>query len=502
MVETIVTVEPSLNIQLGSAQVDFVKVGKVYGVIGDCNFNETILQGSLNNSKLTKRDYALVVEDSLPFDITVYDSLLFTANLKFPCSFSLPEKHRAVESIISKYGLNGSDLISDVDNRKAVLLAQEMLTNPELLLVKLEKGDDQLLDTIKKLVRDERKVALVSLDPSCNQLLGCLDSVIVFGNGGLIWDGSIEDAIKHFSKLGYPLGRFTSPVEYLLDLISADKPETENKTKSRISELEIEYKAMRDVISPLSQKNDIAILPSLLASLACGMAVCLGGEGSSFVKLLLFVAIANAMQSTLARFLFSTGKVGHNIPSIFTTAILALSTLPSPIHIDLVHFPLFLMILMVQNFVINAIYYCFDSPFGANFSTVIAVVIVMNYLFNFDYQKLILQWDPIEAVIDALGSIIETPDGTENPENKTNTIKTSGVTIWPTVALGTAEPIINPSKLATKAWIKRISRKVKKFATLLYKPTIQYKGVPRIITTIKTRGTVEATLAKYADVAL
>ncbi|KAJ3308923.1 hypothetical protein HDV04_000607 [Boothiomyces sp. JEL0838] len=185
--------ESNLLIELGPAKLNCLQRGRTYAVLGDFSeFNETTLKGTLNNHQLTRKDYALVQDDLLQDDCTVLDTLMFAANLKYPCSLSVQQKRKAVEALCYKLDLTPSDKIKDIHNRKHVMLAQELLTNPELLVLQLEKGDRELLAVVRDLVNTELKTALVSLEPSCGHFLEYMDSVIVVGKGTIIWQGTVS----------------------------------------------------------------------------------------------------------------------------------------------------------------------------------------------------------------------------------------------------------------------------------------------------------------------
>ncbi|KAJ3269081.1 hypothetical protein HDV01_001889 [Terramyces sp. JEL0728] len=193
MKDTILSLENTLkwDMQLGKCVFQSeAKPGDLIAVIGEHSlFMQEITKSKLHSKIITRNDYAQIKDDLLSETSTVYDTLMFTVQLKYPCSIALKQKQSIVESLIYKFGLKGADKIKNT-NRKMVLLAQEMATNPELIL--LHAPTVQLLDCARKLAKDNGNIALVALDNPKLEYLQKVDKIILLGHGNVFWYGTVE----------------------------------------------------------------------------------------------------------------------------------------------------------------------------------------------------------------------------------------------------------------------------------------------------------------------
>jgi ABC-type multidrug transport system ATPase subunit len=86
--------------------------GKVYGKV--------LLNGHNRDTEKWKKTVSYVEQDDLMFtNLTVYESLMYSARLRLPSSVSYAEKTKIVERIIQQLGLQGckDTRVGDRDNR-------------------------------------------------------------------------------------------------------------------------------------------------------------------------------------------------------------------------------------------------------------------------------------------------------------------------------------------------------------------------------------------------
>ncbi|KAH0735996.1 hypothetical protein KY285_011703 [Solanum tuberosum] len=133
-------------------------------------------------SSSMKRSIGFVTQDDVLYPhLTVYETLVFTALLRLPKTYSVVEKTAHCDAIIPQLGLTkckdsiiGDSLLRGISGgeRKRVSIGQEMLINPSLLLLdEPTSGLDsttalRIVSTLKDLANGGRTVAMTIHQPS------------------------------------------------------------------------------------------------------------------------------------------------------------------------------------------------------------------------------------------------------------------------------------------------------------------------------------------------
>ncbi|KAH0707106.1 hypothetical protein KY289_012182 [Solanum tuberosum] len=133
-------------------------------------------------SSSMKRSIGFVTQDDVLYPhLTVYETLVFTALLRLPKTYSVEEKTAHCDAIIPQLGLTkckdsiiGDSLLRGISGgeRKRVSIGQEMLINPSLLLLdEPTSGLDsttalRIVSTLKDLANGGRTVAMTIHQPS------------------------------------------------------------------------------------------------------------------------------------------------------------------------------------------------------------------------------------------------------------------------------------------------------------------------------------------------
>ncbi len=144
---------------------------------------------------------------------TVYRTLMDTAMLRLPNSFSRPERQGRVEEVMDMFGLTPvrNNLVSKLSGgqRKRLSIAMEFLSNPTLFILdEPDSGLDgvmarELFQQLRQ-IADQGKIIIV-ITHTPDRVIDLFDDVIVLAKdskrtGRLAWFGPIDEAKAFFGK--------------------------------------------------------------------------------------------------------------------------------------------------------------------------------------------------------------------------------------------------------------------------------------------------------------
>ncbi|KAI3939501.1 hypothetical protein MKW92_032296 [Papaver armeniacum] len=163
-------------------------------------------------------------DDTFHPHLTVTETLIFTALLRLPRTFTLEEKIAQAGTVISQLGLTkckdnimGGAFVRGVSGgeRKRVSIGQEMLINPSLLFLDEptsgldSRSAQQVVSILLELANGGRTVLMSIHQPSMN----------IFTYGNPLYFGKTEKSMDYFSCIGYSISdATTNPADFLLDL--------------------------------------------------------------------------------------------------------------------------------------------------------------------------------------------------------------------------------------------------------------------------------------------
>ncbi|KAL3353195.1 hypothetical protein AABB24_020937, partial [Solanum stoloniferum] len=207
--------------------------GHLKGVI---TYNNKTFSNAMNRST------GFVTQDDVLYPhLTVSETLVFTALLRLPKTFTVEEKTAHAEAIITQLGLTkckdiivGGPFLRGISGgeRKRVSIGQEMLINPSLLFLdEPTSGLDsttalRIVSTLRDLAKGGRTVVLTIHQPS-SRLFYMFKKVLLLSEGNPLYFGRGEDAMGYFSGIGFSPLVAMNPSDFLLDLsngILSDDP--------------------------------------------------------------------------------------------------------------------------------------------------------------------------------------------------------------------------------------------------------------------------------------
>ncbi|KAI0318674.1 ABC-2 type transporter-domain-containing protein [Amylostereum chailletii] len=234
----------------------FVAPGKLTALMGESGAGKTTLLNVLAQRQSTGvvAGERLVNGHPLPADfqaqtgycqqmdthlreMTVRESLLFSAKLRQPPSVSLAEKEAYVETVLKMCGLEayGDAIVGSlgVEHRKRTTIGVELAAKPKLLLFLDEPTsglDSQsawaIVSFLRKLA-DHGQAILCTIHQPSAELFQVFDKILLLRKGGqTVYFGDIGyNATKLLGYFqdngGYPCPADANPAEYILDVIGA-----------------------------------------------------------------------------------------------------------------------------------------------------------------------------------------------------------------------------------------------------------------------------------------
>ncbi|KAK9131687.1 hypothetical protein Scep_011215 [Stephania cephalantha] len=184
-------------------------------------------------SNVMKRNTGFVTQDDVLYPhLTVTETLVYTALLRLPNTFTKQEKIAHAETVIAQLGLTkckssiiGDELLRGISGgeRKRVSIGQEMLINPSLLFLdEPTSGLDsttaqRIVSTLWELANGGRTIVMTIHQPS-SRLFYMFHKVLLLSDGNPLYFGKGDQVMDYFSSVGYSPSVAMNPSDFLLDL--------------------------------------------------------------------------------------------------------------------------------------------------------------------------------------------------------------------------------------------------------------------------------------------
>lgn len=187
-------------------------------------------------------------EDLLVSHSTVREAVAFSARLRLPKNTSEKEIQLRVEETLKSLGLEecannriGGTFSRGISGgqRKRVSIATEVVANSKVIFLdEPTSGLDafnahSLVETVKKLAVEQKKIVIVTIHQPRPDLLAMFDKIFLLTQGKPIFFGSPKQALEHFDSLGYPCPSQVNPADYFVDLITVDHRSDERAASSQ-----------------------------------------------------------------------------------------------------------------------------------------------------------------------------------------------------------------------------------------------------------------------------
>ncbi|KAL6203673.1 hypothetical protein ACLB2K_027373 [Fragaria x ananassa] len=214
----------------GSGKTTLLKV--IGGRLLD-NVKGKVTYNDIPYTPVLKRRIGFVTQDDVLFpQLTVEETLVFSAFLRLPGSISRQEKYARVETILKELGLErcrhtriGGGFIKGISGgeRKRTSIGYEILVDPSLLLLdEPTSGLDstsanRLLMILQGLAKGGRTIITTIHQPS-SRMFHMFDKLLLIAEGYPVYYGKAGESLEYFSALRFIPQLPMNPAEFLLDL--------------------------------------------------------------------------------------------------------------------------------------------------------------------------------------------------------------------------------------------------------------------------------------------
>ncbi|CAK9099879.1 ABC transporter G family member 22 (ABC transporter ABCG.22) [Durusdinium trenchii] len=177
-------------------------------------------------------------QDRLLSTSTVFETLMFSIQLRTPYGTPYEEHKRRVDEILEEMGLahrrdarignEESKSLSGGEIRR-VTIAQELVADVKVLFMDEPTSglDSATANAIMKLLSDvaksKNKIVAATVHQPSSQICELFDDMMLLSHGEVAYFGPWSEAVQHFDRIGFPCPTYTNPTDFLMDLTT--KPE-------------------------------------------------------------------------------------------------------------------------------------------------------------------------------------------------------------------------------------------------------------------------------------
>ncbi|KAI4307835.1 hypothetical protein L6164_030973 [Bauhinia variegata] len=243
------------------------------------NIKGKITYNDVKFTATVKRRIGFVTQEDILFpQLTLEETLIFSAFLRLPTNMSRQQKYARVETTVKELGLErcrhtkiGGGFIKGISGgeRKRTSIGYEILVDPSLLpLDEPTSGLDstsanKLLLTLQGLAKTGRTIITTIHQPS-SRIFHMFDKLLLIAEGYPVYYGKATESMEYFSSMRFIPEIPMNPVEFLLDLATGqvnhisvpedilEGQESADPSKAVIKYLQLKYKTL---LEPKEKEN-------------------------------------------------------------------------------------------------------------------------------------------------------------------------------------------------------------------------------------------------------
>ncbi|KAI9190098.1 FAD-dependent urate hydroxylase [Blastocladiella emersonii ATCC 22665] len=177
-------------------------------------------------------------EDMLMPTLTVEETILYSALLRLPKDMSYEAKWNRVRETMVELGIThiAKSRIGDASMRgisggekRRVSIACELVTSPSILFLdEATSGLDafnaaNVVECLRNLARNYNRTIVLTIHQPRSDIFAMFDRLLLLSKGHLVYSGAAQDAVHHFTQIGYQCPVGYNIADYLIDITVGNK---------------------------------------------------------------------------------------------------------------------------------------------------------------------------------------------------------------------------------------------------------------------------------------
>lgn len=190
--------------------------------------------------------YVMQADRLLP-NLTIRETLRYTARLKLPGKTNIAEIEAKVHKVIIEMGLKdvadsrvGGSIIRGISGgeQRRVTIAIQLLKDPEIILLdEPTSGLDShtaryLVSNLRDLAHNMNKMVLLTIHQPSSDIFSMFDQIGILSHGEVVYFGGAEEMVPYFTDIGYPCNAYTNPLDRYVDVASIDRRDKVKEAES------------------------------------------------------------------------------------------------------------------------------------------------------------------------------------------------------------------------------------------------------------------------------
>ncbi|XP_021349693.1 ABC transporter G family member 14-like isoform X1 [Mizuhopecten yessoensis] len=218
----------------GAGKTTFLNIlaGRVSGDTGTITLNGSPL------NKTQRRRLGYVSQDDIFLsNLTLWETLYFTAMIRIPDQVSQQEKTEKIYSVVDSLGLKKClhTPIGDIfcrgisgGEKKRANIACELLTDPDILLIdEPTSGLDSstahtLMVQLKNYATEYNKTIVATIHQPSSQVFHMFSTLLLLVEGEVAYFGLANMVKEYFASLGMTCSQYYNPADFLMDILTKD----------------------------------------------------------------------------------------------------------------------------------------------------------------------------------------------------------------------------------------------------------------------------------------
>ncbi|XP_060073038.1 uncharacterized protein LOC132552828 [Ylistrum balloti] len=203
-----------------------------------CDSGTITLNGMPFNKEQRGRLGYVSQTDVFLSNLTLWETLYFTAMIRIPDDVPKQEKIAKIQAIVEILGLQMClhTIVGDLCHRglsggekKRANIACEILTDPDILLVDeptsgLDSSSaNSLMLQLKQYATKYNKTIIASVHQPSSQIFHMFSNLLLLKEGKMVYFGLADKVLQHFVSLGLTCDKHHNPADFLLQVLTADR---------------------------------------------------------------------------------------------------------------------------------------------------------------------------------------------------------------------------------------------------------------------------------------